>query len=62
MVCELQKAILMLTLLLHPEIGDSPGSAIVVLLILAGYVVVGAGVLYLVIRLIRAFLSRGKGN
>jgi hypothetical protein len=52
----------MLTLLMHPEIGDDPGSGIVFVLILAGYVVVGAGVLYLVIKLIRAFFSRGKNS
>jgi hypothetical protein len=52
----------MLTLLIHPEIGDEPGSGIVFILILAGYVVVGAGVLYLAIKLIRAFFSSGKSR
>lgn len=52
----------MLTLLFHPEIGDTPGSGVVIILILAGYVVVGAGVLYLVIKLIGAFLSGRKSR
>ncbi|HEX8920164.1 MAG TPA: hypothetical protein VF766_01720 [Pyrinomonadaceae bacterium] len=52
----------MLTLLLHPEIGDEPGSGLVFVLILAGYVVVGVGVLYLAIKLIRAFFLRGKSR
>lgn len=52
----------MLTLLFHPEIGDEPGSGIVFILILVGYVVVGVGVLYLMIRLIRGFFSRGKSS
>lgn len=50
----------MFTLLLHPEIGDEPGSGLVIILILAGYVLGGALILYFVIRLIRALLSGGK--
>lgn len=50
----------MLTLLFHPEIGDEPGSGFVFILILVGYVVIGAGILYLAIRLIRSFLSGKK--
>ena len=52
----------MFTLLVHPEIGDEPGSGIVVILILAGYVVGAALVLYLAIRLIRALFSGGKNR
>jgi hypothetical protein len=52
----------MLTLLIHPEIGDEPGSGFVFILFLAGYLLIGAGVLYVVIRLIRAFFSRGKSS
>jgi hypothetical protein len=50
----------MLTLLFHPEIGDEPGSGFIFILILAGYVVIGAGVLYLAFRLIRAFFFGKK--
>ena len=52
----------MLTLLLHPEIGDEPGSVVVFVLLLAVYVAVGVGVLYLAFKLVRAFLSRGKSR
>jgi hypothetical protein len=52
----------MLALLFHPEIGDTPGSALAFVLILVGYVVVGAGVLYLMIRLIRSFFRGGKSR
>jgi hypothetical protein len=52
----------MFTLLFHPEIGDDPGSGLVFVLILAGYVVGGAVVLYLVIRLIRALFTGGKSR
>ena len=52
----------MLTLLFHPEIGDEPGSAFMFILILVVYVLIAAGALYLVIKLIRSFFSHGKSR
>jgi hypothetical protein len=52
----------MFPLWLHPVIGDSPGGVVVFILILAGYVLIGAFILYLLIRLIRALFFKGKGR
>ena len=52
----------MFSVLLHPEIGDTPGSAFIMWLLFAGIVVVIIGALYFVIKLLRSFFARRAGR
>ena len=45
----------MFSILLHPEIGDTPGGALIMWLLFAGIVVVVIGALYFAIKLLRSF-------
>ena len=49
----------MASVLFHPEIGDTPGSALFMWLLLAGIVVAAIVALYFIIKLLRTFFARG---
>ena len=48
----------MFSVLFHPVIGDTPGGALIMWLLLAGIVVVIIVAIYFVIKLVRAFFRR----
>lgn len=52
----------MFSVLLHPEIGDTPGSALMMWLLFAGIVVVVIGAVYLVIKVLRSFFAGRAGR
>ena len=52
----------MFSVLFHPEIGDTPGNALMMWLLFAGIVVVIIGALYFIIKLRRSFFARKAGH
>ena len=52
----------MFSVLFHPEIGDTPGSALIMWLLFAAVVVVVVGALYFAIKLLRSFFARRAGR
>jgi hypothetical protein len=50
----------MFSVLFHPEIGDTPGSALVMWLLVAGFVALIIVAVYFVVKLLRSLFKRGR--